>query len=77
MCLCSICGCPYESTRRRQDWCAPCTELNFASSIDVRLDEELAPARLALEAYVCQPVTERQRSAMQRLAARWAEEARP
>jgi hypothetical protein len=77
MCVCSICGAPYEPTRWRFDWCPACTELNFASSIDVRLHDELAPARAALEAYVCQPVTDRQRSAIQRLVARWAEEARP
>jgi hypothetical protein len=76
MCVCSICGAPYEPTRWRFDWCAPCTELNFASSIDVRLHDELAPAREALEAAVSVPLTTRQRSHLQRLHAHWEAEAR-
>jgi hypothetical protein len=77
MCVCSICGAPYEPTRWRFDWCPACTELNFASSIDVRLLDELAPARAALETYVTQPVTERQRSALIRMHERWAAETQP
>jgi hypothetical protein len=43
--------------------------LNFAEGLEGRLHDELAPARLALEACVTAPVR-----ALTRLVPRWAEE---
>jgi hypothetical protein len=75
--LCSICGDAYLPAERWWlDWCVECDDRNFHGSQELRL-HEAPPARAALEASVTAPVTDRQRSALVRLHARWAEEARP
>jgi len=69
---CSICGDTYQPMGRwRRDWCDWCAAANFAGSLELALDEAMAPARAALEAYVTAPVTARQRSALVRMHERW------
>jgi hypothetical protein len=78
MLVCTVCSEAYHpSGHWPADRCQTCHALNFAEGLEGRLHDELAPARAALEAYVTQPVTERQRSALIRMHERWAEEARP
>jgi predicted nucleic acid-binding Zn-ribbon protein len=79
MCTCTICGDTYPPAGRWcRDWCHDCAARNFAGSLELALDEAIAPARAALEAYVTQPVTARQRSALVRMHERWRqEEGRP
>jgi hypothetical protein len=75
--VCTVCSEAYQPTGcHPADRCQTCHALNFAEGLEGRLLDELAPARAALEAYVTAPLTARQHTAMARMAARWAEEAR-
>jgi hypothetical protein len=80
--ICAICGCAYlPRDRWREDWCARCTELNFADSQERRLhDPSVDALREAQHRHdeatrrAAYPPTPRQVEALRQMTARWRQE---